>query len=166
MKKAVWSAVAALAFAASANVAQAQTTHATATINANVTVNTLARLTVSGDVNFLDTDPDTNPTVVSAPINVDARARVASTTVLQVTIAAERAFFDAATSTIPVTNVSWDAPGAFFQDGVLNAATAQLLANWTGPAQRQSSQTYSLVNSWAYAPGSYSMQLTYTLVTP
>lgn len=167
MKKAVWSAMAAVAVLACADVAQAQTTHATANITASVAIGTRAQLTLSGNVSFPDMDPDAFATVPAAAIDVSARARVAPGTQMLVTVLAERQYFDAGTSTIPVANVSWTGTGgAYMPNGTLNHLTAQNVASWTGPAQQNGTQTYALQNLWSYAPGNYSMLLTYTLVTP
>jgi hypothetical protein len=164
MKKAVWSAVTVAAFLTCASPASAQL--ATQNVNATVTVGTLARLTVTGGpVTFADSDPDVVLNIVAAPVTVSARARVAPTTSLTVTVVADDTHFDPATDTIPVGNLSWTVSGAPWVNGTMST-TAQTLANWTGPANQSTSQTYSLVNSWLYAPGTHTVVLTYTLATP
>jgi hypothetical protein len=164
MRKAVWSAVTAAAFLICASPASAQL--AQANVNATVTVGNLARLTITGGpIDFPDSDPDTVPTIVSAPVDVSARARVAPATSLSVTVVASATHFDTSTNTIPVSNMTWTVSGAPFVAGTMST-TAQPLGNWTGPGNQTTTQTYSLVNSWAYAPGTYSVTLTYTLATP
>lgn len=163
MKKAVWTAIAAGALVAFASPASAQL--ATAQINATVTINNLAKLEVSGDVNFPDQDPDVvNP--MSAPdITVSARARVAPTQDLVVTVEAANDWFDPATQTIPVNTLTWTVSGAPWSGGTMNTSPVTL-AQWTGPANQSTTQTYSLPNLWSYAPGTHTVVLTYTLATP
>jgi hypothetical protein len=166
MKKAVWSAAAAAAILMFATSAYAQTTVATATLTATATVGNQARLTLTGVVDFPDTDPDTLALITAAPVTVQARARVAPTTLVSLTVQAGATHFDPATSTIPVGNLSWTVSGAPFVAGTANNAVAQALGSWSGPANHTGSQTYRLQNLWSYAPGSYSLVLNYTLSTP
>jgi len=163
MKKAVWSALAAAALVAIATPANAQL--ATHQINATVNINNLARLDVSGDVNFPDTDPDLVPIMTAAAVTVSARARVAPSQDLIVTVEAANDFFDPATMTIPVNTLNWTVGAAPFVDGTMSTSPVTL-ANWTGPSNQSTSQTYSLPNLWSYAPGVHTVVLTYTLATP
>jgi hypothetical protein len=163
MKKAVWSAAAAAAFLACASTAQAQL--ATTSIQATVVVGNQARLTVTGDITFPDSDPDSVLNIpASAPVSVSARARVAPTQGLIVTVHASDTHFDA-TDTIPVTALTWTAAGANFINGTMSD-TAVNVASWSGPSSQAGTQNYVLANSWSYAPGTYPLTLTYTLATP
>lgn len=169
MKKAVWSAVAAVAVLAWAVPASAQPSD-TANINATVNVSARAVLDISGDVNFLDADPDLVPALTSNTITVGARARVAPTQNLRVTVVAASAFFDA-DSTIPVGTMQWTATGSAFvlySGSSMTSAPASpvTVAGWTGPANQSGTQTFTLPNSWSYAPGTHTVVLTYTLATP
>jgi hypothetical protein len=165
MKKAVWSAAAAILIYSTP--ALAQTTLATANLTATATVGNQARLTLGGGpVDFPDTDPDLFTTITAAAVTVQARARVAPTTTVNLTVIAGATHFDPATSTIPVGNLSWTVSGAPFQAGTMSSVTQQPLASWSGPAAHTGDQTYTLQNLWSYAPGSYSLLLTYTLSTP
>jgi hypothetical protein len=166
MKKAVWSAAAAAAFLACASTAHAQL--ATASIQATVNVGNQARLTVIGTVAFPDSDPDTVTSIASTgTVNVSARARVAPSQGLIVTVQAQDAFFDMGTNTIPATAMSWTATGtSFLLTGSVTSASATNVASWNGPASQTGVQTYNLANSWNYAPGIHDLTLTYTLATP
>ena len=167
MKKAVWSAAAAAAILMFATSASAQTTLATASLTATATVGNQARLTLGGGpVNFADNDPDLVTSITAAAVTIQARARVAPTTVVNLTVLAGATHFDPATSTIPVGNLSWSVSGAPFTAGTVSSSTQQSLGQWTGPATHNGSQTYALQNLWSYAPGTYSLTLTYTLSTP
>lgn len=163
MKKAVWSAVAASLIAV-ASPASAQSL-ATAQINATVNVNSAAKLEVSGDVNFPDQDPDVVPIMTAAALTVSARARVATTQDLIVTVEAGNDHFDAATQTIPVNTLEWTVGAAPWSNGTMSTSPVTLAA-WTGPANQSTSQTYTLPNLWTYAPGVHVVVLTYTLATP
>lgn len=167
MKKTLSGALAAAALFVFASSASAQTTLATQNVLAQVTVGNQARLTVGGGpITFADSDPDTVPQIAAgAPVTVQARARVAPGTQLNVTVSAAAAFFDA-TNTIPVTAMEWTASGdASFVGGAM-ATTEQNVSQWVGPAQQNGTQNYTLNNSWDYAPGTHQVQLTYTLSTP
>ena len=165
MKTAFWSALTVAAVLLTASPASAQPV--SQNINATVNVNSLARLDVSGDVVFPDTDPDLFATMSAPAITVAARARVAPSQDLVVTVIAAADFFDPGTSTIPVAGLSWTATGsAFVAGGAMSTSTPQAVAAWTGPANQSGTQTYSLPNLWSYAPGTHSVQLTYTLATP
>jgi hypothetical protein len=164
MKKAVWSAAAAAAFLACASTAHAQL--ATTSIQATVVVGNQARLTVTGDITFPDSDPDSVGTIpASAAVTVQARARVAPTQGLVVTVEADDTHIDEVTDTIPVSNLTWTAAGANFIDGTMSDSPVNV-ASWTGPSNQNGTQNYSLVNSWNYAPGTHTVVLTYTLATP
>jgi hypothetical protein len=166
MKKAVWSAAAALILMCSTS-AQAQTTLATQDVTATVTVTNLARLTVGGPLSFPDTDPDSSASITVPAINVSAKARVAAAANILLTVISDKAHFDApGSATIPVTGLTWTATGSAFINGTMSSAGAQMVASWTGPGNQAGTQTYTLANLWSYAPGAHSVTLTYTLSTP
>jgi hypothetical protein len=71
----------------------------------------------------------------------------------------------AGTQSIPIGNLSWTVTGSGFAAGTA-ATTDVSVGSWTGPGTRNGTQTYELVNSWAYATGSYTVTLTYTLTAP
>jgi hypothetical protein len=164
MKKAVWSAAATAAFLACASTAQAQ--NVTTSIQATVVIGNQARLTVTGDINFPDSDPATVTSIpASAAVSITARARVAPTQGLVVTVEADDPYIDETTDTIPVTALTWTATGANFIGGTMSDAPVNV-ASWNGPSQQSGTQSYVLANSWDYAPGTHTVTLTYTLTTP
>ncbi|HSC26101.1 MAG TPA: hypothetical protein VLD67_02440 [Vicinamibacterales bacterium] len=168
MKKATWGAgVVAAGVALLASPASAQTVLTTAPLNVSVTVGNQARITLTGSVDFADADPDVFPTLTATPLDVQARARVAPATTVNLTVMGGASHFDPATNTIPVANLTWTSTGTgFTANGTMSDAAQQSVGSWTGPGAHSGTQTYSLVNSWAYAPGSHGMTLTYTLSTP
>ena len=101
----------------------------------------------------------------NAAVSVQARARVAPTQALVVTVAADDTHFDETTDTIPVTALTWTATGTNFVNGTMGN-TAVNVAQWTGPSNQTGTQSYTLANSWSYAPGTHVVTLPYTLATP
>ena len=156
MRKTLWKvglSTAALVLLSSSS-AYAQTT-ANALLTVNVTVASRARLTLNPtSISFADQDPDLVPIMTSAtPVTVSVGARTA--TASNVTLTLMGPDFAGGGNTIGIGNLSWTAPAAGFVDGTA-ATTATPVGSWTGPGARTGDQTYSLVNSWAYVPGTYS----------
>jgi hypothetical protein len=48
----------------------------------------------------------------------------------------------------------------------MSKATAQSVASWTGPGNREGTVSFALANSWDYKTGSYTVGATYTLTAP
>jgi hypothetical protein len=165
MKKAVLSGVGALVMLAVCSTsAYAQLD--TETINATAVVGARGRITLTGAVNFPDTDPFTNPTINAAALAVQTFARGGTAAGVSLTVQAGGNFVSGI-DTIPIGNLSWTTTGAGYTGtGTMSSALAQSVGAWTGPGARNGSQTYTLVNDWSYAPGNYSVTLTYTLTTP
>jgi hypothetical protein len=165
MKKAVWtvlSAAAMLGVFSTSAYAQLDTE----TINATAVVAARGRITLTGAIAFPDTDPFTNPTIDAAPLSVQALARVGLAAGVSLTVQAGGNFVSG-TDAIPIANLSWAGAGAGYNAaGTMSSAVAQPVGNWTGPGAHNGTQVYTLVNDWAYAPGNYSVTLTYTLTTP
>jgi hypothetical protein len=145
--------------------AYAQAT-ANASLNVTVNVNARARLTLgSAALNFADADPATVPTLTAGALTVDVGARTTPTGNITLTVLAT-GDLASGTDNIAITNLTWTATGTGFTAGTSSAATAQSVGAWTGSGARNGSQTYSLPNSWAYAPGTYTTTLNYTLTVP
>jgi hypothetical protein len=165
MRKAVWSAAGSLALICVCSTpAYAQLD--TETINATAIVAARGRITLTGAINFPDTDPFISPTINAAALSVQALARVAPGAGVSLTVQAGGNFVSG-TDQIAIGSLSWTTTGAGFTGtGTMSSATAQSVGVWTGPGAHTGAQTYTLVNDWAYAPGNYSVTLTYTLTTP
>ena len=165
--KAVWSAAAtaaAVLFFGTSAYAQAT---ANSTLSISASVNARAKLSLgTGSVAFADADPDTTPTLTSPAVSVDVRARTSTTGSVTLTVLASGDLTAAPSGVIPIANLSWSASGAGFAAGTANATTAQSVGTWTGSGNRAGSQTFSLVNSWAYNTGNYGVSLSYTLTAP
>jgi hypothetical protein len=140
---------------------------ATQNINATAVVGARGRITLTGTINFPDTDPFTNPTINAAGLTVQALARVAVGAGVSLTVQAGGNFISGS-DTIPIGNLTWGTAGdaGFNATGTMSSATAQPVGSWTGPGAHNATQTYTLINDWAYAPGNYSVTLTYTLTSP
>jgi hypothetical protein len=166
MRKTLWKAgLSAAVVLLSSSSAFAQAT-ANASLNVTVTVAARARLTLgSAAITFADADPATVPTLTSTALTVDVGARTSPTGNVTLTVLATGPLASG-TDSIAISNLTWTATGTGFAAGTSNATTAQSVGAWTGPGARTGSQTYLLPNSWAYAPGSYTTTLNYTLTVP
>jgi hypothetical protein len=138
----------------------------TATLNANLTP--IAKLTLSSStLSFPDADPDTVPLVPGVPATIDitskARARAGATVIL--TLQADDDL-RSGVDTIPASTISWTATGAGFVGGTVSRTAPQTVASWIGSGLRSGSQTFTFVNSWDYAVGTYTLSLVYTLSAP
>ena len=169
MKKAVWNGVlvaaGVLLISSSAYAQSSGTVNVTANVaaRAKLQLNNSTAAVQTHSITFNDADPDTTATLTAAPFNVDVKARVPGGGAVTLTVAAG-GNLTSGTDTIAINNLSWTGSGAM-AGGTANTV-AQTVGNWTGSGHRQGTQTYELANSWAYATGSYSATLTYTLTTP
>ncbi len=149
----------------SSSSAYAQVT-ANAGLNVTVTLSSRARLTLSAPAILLpDDDPIGSPSLVAPAIDVNVGARTATGATVTLTVLATGDLTGPA-GTIAINNLSWLAPGTGFANGTANATTAQSVGTWTGSGLRTSTQTYRLLNSWTYAPGTYATTMNYTLTVP
>ena len=148
----------------SSAMASAQQT-ATASVTATANVAAKARLDVTGTVTFADDDPDTTPILSAAALTIQVKARTGQNETVTLTVAADGDFEEAGGGVIGIGNLTWVVGGSGFAPGTA-ATTDQTVGTWTGPGTRNGTQTYRLANSWAYATGSYSVTLTYTLTAP
>jgi hypothetical protein len=167
MKKAVWSGVVVatglMLMASSANAQQTDTK----SINVQVNVNARAKLTLGTNaISFTDADPDSTPTFTSSAVSVDVKARTTANGNVTLTVIADGPFENATGNTIDLATLTWTATGTNFVPGTSSDWTAQSVGSWTGSGNRSGTNTYSLPNSWAYATGTYQVQLNYTLTAP
>jgi len=150
-----------LVFAAGRVPAAGQTQNATL----NASINGLARLSVSSAaISFPDADPDTVPNIQATPgpILLTAKARTSPNGAVTLTVQASD-HLRSGINTIPASNITWVANGTGFSNGTLSAATAQIVAAWTGPGVHTGTQTFFFKNLWSYATGTYTLTMTYTL---
>jgi hypothetical protein len=138
------------------------------TATATATVNAVARLTLSStSLAFPDTDPDTTPAIPASGgaiiITAKARTTIGDTVTLVVQAADDlRSGLD----TILATQLTWTSTGPGFVAGTMSKTAAQSVASWTSSGAWSGTQSYTLLNSWTYATGTYSTTLTYTLTAP
>lgn len=111
-------------------------------------------------------DPDTVPVIAAAPIRVSYAAQGSPNNPWTITVRAGGDLISGA-STIPISNVSWQAtPSPPFRNGTLSTV-AQTLATGTGLINVQRGDvTFRFVNSWDYTVGTYSQTITFTLSSP
>jgi len=146
--------------------ADAQTV--TQPLNVSVTIASRAQLTLStANLVIPDADPATVPTLTAPGLTVTVGARTASAQPITLTVVATGGDLTGTAGTIGIANLTWATTGTGFAGtGVSNATVAQNVGTWTGSGLRAGTQTYSLPNNWAYAPGTYATSLTYTLTVP
>ena len=138
---------------------------ATATVTATANVAAKARLDVTGAVAFADDDPDTMPVLSAAALNISVKARTGNAQTVLLTVAADGDFEEPGGATIGISNLTWIVSGTGFATGTA-ATTDVTVGSWPGSGNRNGTQTYRLLNSWAYDTGFYSVTLTYTLTAP
>ena len=146
--------------------AAAQQNSRDATLTANV--NALANLTLSSlALAFPDADPDTVPQIPSStgPVVVETKARAFQGESTTLTVAAADDL-RSGTDVIPASALSWTASGTGFVSGTLTVGVAQTVGSWANSGVHAGTLTWVLANSWTYAPGTYSLTLTYTLTAP
>jgi hypothetical protein len=165
MMKAVWSGVAAVAVVVCFSTPVFAQAVVPGSITVTASVSARAKLTLTGAVAFADADPDLSPTLTATALAVDVKARTGANAAITLTVQAAGNFVSG-TDTIGIGNLSWTAGGSGFVAGTASSASAVAVGGWTGGGSPSGTQTFALVNSWAYATGNYSVVLNYTLTVP
>jgi len=134
----------------------------------NATVAARAKLVLAPTtINFPDADPDLVPSIAANENSVNVLANVRTTALGVSTLTClANGDLDSGTDQIAITNVSWTAGGAGYVAGTMSNAVAQSVGSWAGSGANVGTLDYSLANSWAYATGSYTQTVTYTLTSP
>jgi hypothetical protein len=135
------------------------------TINCTVAARAKLALTPT-TINFPDADPDDTPSI-PADNTVSVSSKIRSSSDSNLTVLAN-GDLTAGTNTIGINNVTWTASGSGYVGGTMNKTTSQSVGSWAGPSSgnKVGTLTFSLANSWGYAPGSYTATATYTLTAP
>lgn len=138
-------------------------------LNASIAAAQKVALTVTpSTITFASADPDTTPTIDSAPIVVTVRVQQNAQQPWQLTVQASGDLLSG-TNTIGATQVTWTAsPAPPFQNGTLSNLVAVRMASGTGNVTPASSGSvvFRLANSWNYTAGLYSQTLVFTLSAP
>ncbi len=141
----------------------------TKNLTVTATVGSTAKLTLGATtLTFPDADPDATPliTATEGAISVTARAKTASgsTVTLEVRSSGDLV---SGSNTIAINNLRWAGTGTGFVPGPTTVTNLnQSAGSWTGSGTYVGTQTFSLVNSWSYAVGTYTATITYTLTSP
>ncbi len=154
----------ALTAVSSARSALAQTRTATL----NVSINGLARLSLSSTgMSFPDSNPDLVPQVPGTPgplvVTVKARTTLNATVRLSVLASDD---LRSGVLTLPASTITWTAAGAGFVAGTLNRTTPQSVGTWVGSGVRTGTQSLLFTNLWTQPTGTYTLTMTYTLSSP
>lgn len=170
MSKVVWTKVATAAavvlFSAFAATDAAAQNTATGSATVSVTVAGRAALTVDPTVIFTDANPDTVPTLTSGGLNIQVKARTAPTSNVTLTVLASGDLTAGAGMNIAIGTLTWSTISPGFVNGAGNSTIAQNVGSWQGPGARNGALVFSLPNTWAYATGTYTATLNYTLTVP
>ena len=137
-------------------------------VTINVTVSAAAKLTISTPtLTFIDADPDLTPSLspTEGIVSITAKAKTGAASVVTLTLNAGTNLTSGG-DTIAISNITWTAGGDGFVAGTMAVSAEVPVASWTGSGNRSGTQTFAMVNSWAYTPGSYSASATYTLTAP
>jgi hypothetical protein len=138
-------------------------------LTVNMAISARAKLTLGASaINFADADPDTSPSILATenPVSVTAKVRTGASSTATLTHLAG-GDLTATGGTIAISNVTWTATGAgYAASGTMNKTAAQSVGSWTGSGNYSGTLTYSILNSWAYATGNYTVTTTYTLTAP
>ena len=152
-------AIATSAFAASQN----------QNLTVNMAISARAKLTLGvGAINFADADPDSTPSISATenPVSVTAKVRTGAASTATLTHLAGGDLTSGG-SVIPIANVTWTATGGgYAAAGTMNKTAAQSVGSWTGSGTYVGTVSYSIVNSWSYTTGNYSVSTTFTLTAP
>lgn len=141
---------------------------AQSSLSVGATVSATAKLVMgSSTITFADADPDDVTSIAADenPITVTAKGKTSLGSNISLTVLASSDLLGGGTS-IGISNITWTATGTGFQSGTMNKAAAQTVASWSNSGNRDGSLSFALVNSWAYATGSYSATATFTLSAP
>jgi len=139
----------------------------TANLTVGATVSATAKLSLgAASISFPDADPDTTPSIpATAALSVVAKGKTGTGSNITLTMLAGDDL-KSGSDTIAITNVSWTASGAGFVAGTMSKAAAQSVGSWANSGNRSGSMSFSLVNNWTYAVGSYSATAVFTLTAP
>ncbi len=138
-------------------------------LTVNMAIGARAKLTLGVDtINFPNADPDTVSSIAATQNAVSATVGV-RTGVSSVATLTHRASGNLSAGpgiTIPIGNVSWTATGPGFVAGTMSSSSDVPAGSWTGSGSRAGTFSYSIVNSWSYTTGNYTVTTTYTLTAP
>lgn len=141
---------------------------ATATLSVNFSLNAQATLTLSPiSIHFVGADADLFPTLSTTEglVHVTVKITNGSAQTGHLTCTANGPNLVSGTDLIPIEKVSWIGTGAGFVNGTLSDVAAVPVGSGMGPGIYEGNLDFRMVNSWAYASGSYSQTVLFTLST-
>jgi len=118
-------------------------------------------------LNFPDSDPNSIPSIPANvnPVSVTASSRTGSSLTTTLNCVASGDLISG-TSSIPISNLTWQSTGSGFIPGTMDKVTSQTAGSWTGSGVQTGTFSYFLNNSWSYNVGNYSTTIIYTLTAP
>jgi hypothetical protein len=145
----------------------------TKNLTVTATIGSSAKLTLGATtLTFPDSDPDTISSIIATEGAITVTAKAKTATGNPVTLVVRSSGISSGnlvsgSDTIAIANLSWTGAGTGFVIGPTSVTNInQSAGSWTGSGTYSGTQTFSLVNSWAYAVGTYTATITYTLTSP
>ncbi len=156
----------AIALTVRAPAALASSDSKTLTVNANVRGR--AKLTISPlTINFPDRDPDLVNRIPATENSVTVSSRMRTGRFARsFLICLANGDLQSGASAIPISNVTWQASGAGYNNGTMSSTIPQVAGSWLGSRSRSGAFDYYIANSWAYNVGNYTQTVVYTLIVP
>jgi hypothetical protein len=123
------------------------------------------KVTVTGSVNFPESDPDLVPVIGPQTITLDFRAVGQRGRRFAVTLVAN-GDLTSGPDVIPASAISWVAYPSQFASGRLSTTIPVLIVEGLTHAMESATFDFYLDNSWDYYSGVYSGSATYTISSP
>ncbi len=138
------------------------------TLTVNAAVRGRAKLTITPlTINFPDRDPDLVSRIAATENSVTVSSRMRTTSnELSFLICLANGDLQSGASAIPISNVTWQASGAGYNNGTMSSAIPQVAGSWRGSRSRSGAFDYYLANSWSTNVGNYAQTVVYTLIVP
>ncbi|MGA2228754.1 MAG: hypothetical protein ABSH41_30330 [Syntrophobacteraceae bacterium] len=131
-----------------------------------------ATLTIDkSSITFPNASPTSNPSVPAAenPVGVTASVRIDDGGTVTLTALAGGDMVSGG-NTIPINRVSWAASAGDSNGGLIAGTMSkdapQPAGSWTKSDSYTGSFSFFLANSWSYATGTYTQNVTYTITAP
>lgn len=141
----------------------------TETLNINATVGDRAKLVLAPTtINFPDADPDLVDPIPADEnaVNVLCNVRTAGGGVSNLMCLADGDLQAIGATDIAISNVTWTATGAGYQDGTMSKTDGQMVGSFAGSGANVGTLSFFLDNDWSYEIGTYHQTVQYTLTTP
>jgi hypothetical protein len=142
--------------------------NANQTLNLSAQVNSRAKIVLNvGAINFIDFSSDNWDSIPANenPVAITAKAKTGRNSTVTLTFLASDDL-RSGHHTIFISNVTWMATGAGFQNGTMSKTSAQTVGSWTGPGGYAGTLSFFLDTHVPQAADTYTSSGTFTLTAP